>query len=89
MEATEVSVYGFIYKLMCSGSQRICEQMIIRTRTRRKRATFLTVALCGAMAATSVWRCVWTQSWSQEWWDRDVKGFTEIHPKFQDVKGYF
>ncbi len=69
MEATEVSVYGFIYKLMCSGSQRIREQMI--TRTRRKGDTFLIVA------ATSVRRCVWMRSRSQEWWDRDVNGFTE------------
>lgn len=35
MEATEVSEYGLIHKLMCSGSQQICEQMI--TRLRRKR----------------------------------------------------
>ncbi len=39
IEATEVSVYGFIYKLMCSGSQRICERMVMRTRMRRKRVT--------------------------------------------------
>ncbi len=55
MEATEA--YGLIYKLMHSRSQKIREQMIARTR--RKRATFLIMALCGAMAATSVRRCMW------------------------------
>ncbi len=35
------------------------------------------MALCGAMAATSVQRCVWMRGWSQEWWDCDVSGFTE------------
>ncbi len=74
MEATEVSVCGFFYKLVCSGSQQIHEQMITRTRMRRKRATFL---ISGTIAATSVRRCVWTQSRSQDWWDRDVNGFTE------------
>ena len=35
MEATEFNVYGFICKLICSGNQHICEQMI--TRRMRKR----------------------------------------------------
>lgn len=48
MEAIEVGVYGFIYKLY--------EQMIMTTR--RKSDTFLIMAFCGAMAATSVRRCV-------------------------------
>ena len=39
MEATEVSIYGFIYKLMRSGMQQICEQKI--TRVRRKRDKFV------------------------------------------------
>lgn len=48
MEAIEVGVYGFIYKLY--------EQMIMTTR--RKSDTFLIMAFCGAMAATSVRKCV-------------------------------
>lgn len=30
MEATEVSIYSFISKLMCCGSQQMCEQRIMR-----------------------------------------------------------
>ncbi len=71
MEATEVSVYGFIYKLICSGSQQIHEQMITRMRMRRKRATFLIIVSCGAMAATSELRCVWIWGQSQ---DHDANG---------------
>lgn len=46
------NIYGIIYKLMCSVSQQIYEQMI--TRMTKKRVTFLIMA----MAATSVRRCV-------------------------------
>jgi len=41
---------------MYSGNKHMCEQMI--TRMRRKRATFLVMAFCIAMAANSVRRCV-------------------------------
>ena len=68
MEATEVNVYGFIYKLRCSESQRICEQMI--TRMKRKRATFFIMAFNGAMAASSVRRCVDAEPELQRW-DRE------------------
>lgn len=54
---------------------------------RRKRVESLVSRLfCGAMAATTVWRCVWMRSRSQEWWDRDVNRF---HSEFQGVRGYF
>lgn len=43
MEATELSVYAFIYKMMCSRSQQICEKAIGRTRMRRKRAKFFLI----------------------------------------------
>lgn len=59
MDATEVSVVGFILKLLCSGSA------IMRRKTRRKRK-FSTMAFCEAMAATSMQRCVWMRSWSRE-----------------------
>ncbi len=67
MEATEVSVYGFIYKLMCSGSQQNCElitmmRMRIRIRLRIKRAKSLIMFFCGATAATFVSRYMWMQS---------------------------
>lgn len=39
MDATEASVYSFIFKLISSGRKGVCEQMI--TRTRRKSAKFL------------------------------------------------
>lgn len=73
MDATEVSVDGFILKLLCSGS------VIMRRKTRR-RWKFSTMAFCEAMAATSIQRCVWMRSWSQERGagaNRDVNAFTE------------
>lgn len=61
-EATGVSVHGFIYKLTYSESQQILEHMT--PRMRRKTAKFLKMALCRAMAATSVRRRVWMLSQS-------------------------
>ena len=43
------------------------EEMILRMRMRRKRATFLIMDF--AMPSTSVQRCVWMRSLNQEWWD--------------------
>lgn len=65
MEPTEVSVYGFISQLMCSGNQQIneCAQMMYEERR--------IMAFHVAMAGTSVRRCV-VRSRSQEWWDCDV-----------------
>lgn len=58
METTKVSVYGFVYKLMCSKSQQIHAQIKRRMSMRRKRANFLGIfAFCGAVAANSVCRC--------------------------------
>ena len=62
--------------LLCSGSRRNCEQMLMKRRKRRKKAAFLIMAFCGAMAASSV-ECVWMRTRSQEWWDHDVNNFTE------------
>lgn len=39
-EVTEVSIYTFIYKVMCCGSQWICAQAIRRTQMRRKFFSF-------------------------------------------------
>uniref|UniRef100_A0A3P9CCM5 DDE Tnp4 domain-containing protein n=1 Tax=Maylandia zebra TaxID=106582 RepID=A0A3P9CCM5_9CICH len=43
----------------------------------RQRVRALTMALFGAVAATSVQRYIWTRSRNQEWWDWDVRGFTD------------
>lgn len=58
---------------------------------KRRRAKSLIMAFRGAMAATSVQRCVWMWSRRQVWWDCDVNGFndTAFIQKFQDVKGHF
>uniref|UniRef100_A0A8P4G155 NACHT, LRR and PYD domains-containing protein 12 n=1 Tax=Dicentrarchus labrax TaxID=13489 RepID=A0A8P4G155_DICLA len=74
--ATDVIVPNF-FKSVYSGSRRICEQLITRTRMRKKRSKFLNVTFCGAVAATSVRKCLQMWSQSQEWWNCDVNGFTD------------
>ena len=52
-----------ILKLLSYRSQNFCNQLVVRTRLKRKRARFL--AFCGAPTATSVQRNVWVRSRSQ------------------------
>lgn len=54
MEATDVSVYSFIHKFLCGGNRRMCEQMIMRKRIKRKKAECLIMAFCGLKATISV-----------------------------------
>ena len=42
MEPTEISVYGSIYELLCSGGSKFLTKMM-RARTRRKKDTFLII----------------------------------------------
>ena len=52
---------------------------------RGKPGKCVTMAFCGAMAATSGQRCVWMWSRSQEWWDYNTNGFEEtggISPQY-------
>lgn len=49
-----VSGYGFIYKLICSGSQHLLEFVSIEDDEKESQFT----AICGAMTASSLWRRV-------------------------------
>ncbi len=75
--AAATGLYGLMLKTVCGGSRQICEQVLSRRKKRRKKINVLIMALCGAIAATSVQRRMWMWCWSQEWWDQDVTGFTE------------
>ena len=72
-----VGLYGLMLNTVCGGSRQICERVISRRRKRRKKIHILLMALCGAIAATSVQRSIWMRRRSQEWWDWDVAGYTE------------
>lgn len=59
MEATEVSVYSFIYKFMCNGSQQISEPMINdNDEDEENKSQHLEIWLFVERAATSLWRRV-------------------------------
>ncbi|XP_049424858.1 uncharacterized protein LOC125884104 [Epinephelus fuscoguttatus] len=75
--AAATGLYGLMLKTMFGGSRQICERALWIRKKRRKKINVLMMALCGAMAATSVQRSMWMRCRSQEWWDRDVTGFTD------------
>uniref|UniRef100_A0A3Q0RQD1 DDE Tnp4 domain-containing protein n=1 Tax=Amphilophus citrinellus TaxID=61819 RepID=A0A3Q0RQD1_AMPCI len=64
--------------LLTNWSQHINNLIVLRRSSKRKKARFLAMAFCGAVAATSVQRNVWVPCRSQEWWDTDVTGFNDM-----------
>uniref|UniRef100_A0A669CN59 Uncharacterized protein n=1 Tax=Oreochromis niloticus TaxID=8128 RepID=A0A669CN59_ORENI len=65
------------HKIQHRNRQNLDKLIRERRTLRKKRVRALTMALFGAVAATSVQRYVWTRSRNQEWWDWDVRGFTD------------
>lgn len=62
---------GVIRQWKQNGSKMMCSRTI-----KRRRTCIAFMALCGAVAATSVRSSVRMWSCNHEWWDHDVNGFS-------------
>lgn len=78
---TDVSLYSFIFKLLCNGRRRMLKRIVCTRRTKGRRMCIAVKPLCEATAANSVLKAVWMQNWSQKWWDCDMASVNQISSK--------